>query len=250
VIEVDIASDLLPRHAQALRALAAVSNRVSVENWALVGGLMVLVLSREAGSSGARSEATRDADVVIDVVARPTAVGEVAQELTSQGFTLTDAIGSGDAAARCSFTFGAAQVDLLCSDEATDDQLVVDDGVRSIAMPGGRTALRHARLVSVRYSDEYPDATIQVPTLLGGVLTKAAAALDPRTSWARRHADDTVHLLSLIEPFVAANTLRTVPEDVETLTRFAGLVDEPVHPAWTSGVDQQLVRAALRTMLG
>ena len=67
--EIDIRNELLPRHISVIEALHGLSKQVSIEKWVLVGGLMVLVLGREHNGRSPRAEVTKDADVLVDIVA-------------------------------------------------------------------------------------------------------------------------------------------------------------------------------------
>jgi hypothetical protein len=47
---IDVRAELLDRHAGAMKGSYRLSTQVSIEKWALVGGLMVLVLAYEHGT--------------------------------------------------------------------------------------------------------------------------------------------------------------------------------------------------------
>src|SRR5690606_6703150 len=101
-----------------------------------------------------------------DIVTDPTLLGDVANFLETSGYRLQDSIGEGERAARCSFEFYSAQIDVLCPDDTPEDQLVLAHrNVASIAIPGGRRAFETARQLSLYYADDRPNAEAFVPTL-------------------------------------------------------------------------------------
>ena len=66
---IDVRAELLDRHAGAIKGLYRLSTQVPIEKWALVGGLMVLILAYEHDTHSWRASQTKDADIVVDVVA-------------------------------------------------------------------------------------------------------------------------------------------------------------------------------------
>jgi hypothetical protein len=197
---IDMRSELFPRHRQTIEALWRLGRQAPRAQWVLVGGLMVMVIGREHGvTAPPRAMATKDGDLVVDLVSRRASLAEVVDQLQAGAFTLVDPIGSGAAAARCTFRFGEAQIDVLCPDGTAESDLQLGDLV-SLAIPGGRRAIATARLVEIDLGDDYPTVPVMVPTLPGAIATKAAAALDPRTADQPRHLQDVAFLLSLQGP--------------------------------------------------
>jgi hypothetical protein len=86
--EVDLSHDLNARHREVLRAMGHISKTIGVDDWCLVGGLMVLVASRAAGGRIRRAEGTKDGDILVDVCARPNALEQVVHILTTFGFKM------------------------------------------------------------------------------------------------------------------------------------------------------------------
>lgn len=116
------------------------------------------------------------------------------------------------------------------------------DGLRSIAIPGGRRALRTARPVTLFIADDYYDVTLRVPTVAGAIMTKIAAAIDPRTSDGERHIQDVAFLLSL--PFdLAAVTRHLEPGDSEQLAAIRPALEDPADIAWEGCPDSERERA-------
>lgn len=195
--EVEIGGDVGPQHHEALHCLHLLSIKVPIERWCLVGGLMVILAGRLAGKPGDRAERTKDADIVIDVVAHRRALATAYRELTSMGYRPPPEAWTDQDVARCTVVSGRAQLDLLAPDDATPDQLHVGTDIRSVAMPGGRRALEVAEPVRILYGDT-GIAEVRVPTLYGAIGVKALACLDRRTQDQSRHIQDVAYLLSAV----------------------------------------------------
>jgi len=196
--ELNITSELLPRHVEVLGTIAQLGIRHGPGRWVIVGGMMVMILGREHGARAPRAESTKDADILVDIVTKPGLLDDVANFLTSAGYQLQEGMGDEAKAARCTFVYHSAQIDLLCPDDTPDDQLVVSErNIASIAIPGGRRAIETAREVSLYYSEDGPNADVFVPTLAGAIAVKSAAAVDPRTAASPRHLQDVGFLLTI-----------------------------------------------------
>ena len=247
---IDIRNELLDRHAGAIKGLYRLSTQVPIEKWALVGGLMVLVLAYEHDAYSWRASQTKDADIVVDVVADRAVLDVATKTLQSQGFTLDQSVGSGVDVSRCTFSSYKSQIDVLCPSDATPEMLDTNDGLRSVAIPGGRRALRSARPVYLYIADDYTDIKLRVPNVAGAIMVKIAAALDPRTSDGERHLQDVAFLLSL--PF----ELRRIVDDLEPgdqalLTAIRPQLTDPNHSAWDQCPPESRDRAlaAYQTLL-
>ncbi len=197
--EIDITSELMPRHVPVLRTIAQLGHRYGPGRWVIVGGMMVMILGREYQARSPRAESTKDADILIDIVTNPALLDDVVHFLmTSMAYDLQDAPGDPGKAARCTFVSAATQIDVLCPDDTPEDRLVLPDrNVASIAIPGGRRALETARPVSLFFSDETANAEVFLPTLAGAIAVKTAAAVDQRTAGSPRHLQDVGFLLTL-----------------------------------------------------
>ncbi len=110
---IDLRAELLDRHAGAIKGLYRLSTRIPIEKWALVGGMMVLVLAYEHDTPSWRASQTKDADIVVDVVADRTVLRATTQTLQAQGFTLDASVGSGSDVSRCTFSSYKSQIDVL-----------------------------------------------------------------------------------------------------------------------------------------
>lgn len=227
------------------------SRRFRADQWVLVGGLMVMVVGREHEARAPRAEGTKDADVVVDVVAVPELLGSIANFLVAENhYRLADTIGTRGRPARCSFVANSAQIDVLCPDDASADVLDVGDDLRSLAIPGGRRALQTARPVELLFSDSYPPAEIHVPDLFGALLVKASAAVDPRTADSPRHIQDVAFLLTMFDD-PHAEARRLLPADLDLLQSIATSIEDDGSPAWRyldPGL-RDLARSAYRLLL-
>jgi len=122
VREVDVSVDLTPRHHEVMRCLGLLARALDPELWCVVGGIMVLVVAREAGRADSRGEGTKDGDIVVDVVTEPDVLPRARRALIRLGYSLP-VDDPGPAFARCTFTSGNAQVDVLAPDDAPRDAL-------------------------------------------------------------------------------------------------------------------------------
>jgi len=244
--EVDITAELLPRHVVALDTIRQLGERYGPGRWVLVGGMMVMILGREHHARAPRAEGTKDADILIDIVTNPNLLDDVTHFLDSLGYRLQDSIGNGASPARCSFEFNSAQIDVLCTDDTPDDQLVVEQrNVASIAIPGGRRAFETARQVSLYYADDRPNAEVYVPTLAGAIAVKTAAAVDPRTAASLRHLQDVAFLLTIdVDPDETRAGLTDA--DVDLLRRIEPQAMDSRSPMWLH-IDSDQRQAAQAT---
>ncbi len=201
--EVDISDQLLPQHHQVMRCLGLLGRLVDTDKWCLVGGMMVLVAARSSGRARSRAEGTKDGDVVVDVVTYPSLLTTVTDSLLSMGYTQPADMERDEDFARCTFVSGLAQVDVLAPDDTPPEQLDTANGLRSLAIPGGRRALRSAEMVRVVYAED-GEAELRVPSLVAAICVKAAAATDPRTKRYGHHAEDVAYLLTCIDDLDSA----------------------------------------------
>lgn len=232
--EIDIVDDLLPRHVGAFDTMRVLGAKYPPSRWVLVGGMMVMLLGREFGARSARAEGTKDADVLVDIVADSMILTDVVNHLTTSGYEIQDMPGDADQTARCTFVTSSVQIDVLCPDDTPPEQLVVaEKGVASIAIPGGRRALETARLVSVYYSDERPNADLYLPTMAGGLVAKAASAVDERTASSPRHLQDVAFLMSA--PFDPEEVRRELgDQDLMLLEQIRSPLLDSGSVAWTN----------------
>ena len=250
--EIDLTQSLLPRHHGVLRAIGAISAHVSTDGWCLVGGMMVLIACRLTGRPVDRAEQTRDADILVDVCSSPSILAKVVNELKSFGFKPIESFG-GEEFGRCTFTnsTGQGQIDVLCPEDATEDELKSVSGVQSLAIPGGRTALQVCEEVFITFDIEAPDVQIRVPLLPGAIVVKAAAAIDQRTVNQPRHIQDLVDMLSVLEDPVDAR-LQLNDADLQLLLSLRPRLEDDGDVAWERLGEQARLeaRAAFDVLVG
>jgi hypothetical protein len=160
----------------------------------------------------------------------PGGLARVARELAKLGYTLPPE-DHGAAFARCTFTSGHAQLDVLAPDDAPPEALDAAPDVRTIAIPGGRRALAGSELVRLYYAEDAHDLEVRVPTLTTAILVKAAAALDPRTAGHPRHIQDTAFLLPCIDDPRAARAELT-EADHSMLRHLIQRLSDRADAAW------------------
>jgi hypothetical protein len=212
---------------------------------------MVLIATRVAGSKASRAAQTKDGDIVVDVCADAGAVTRLTYELNQLSYEIPPEAWSDEAFARCTFVSGSAQIDVLCPDDASPEDLDTDSGVRSLAIPGGRRALEMAEMVRIYYAEDEADVEVRVPLLAGAIVVKASAALDPRTARQSRHAQDLGALL------VAVQNPRDVRErlsedDRKLLSSLSARLSDNADEAW-DGLhpdDRRRGQAAARLLAG
>jgi hypothetical protein len=214
--------------------------------------MMVLIASRLTGRTVDRAEETKDADVLVDICSSPSILARVVNELKNFGFRPIEAFGGQDFA-RCTFTnsTGQGQIDVLCPEDATDDELKSVSGVQSLAIPGGRRALQVSEEVLITYDIDELDVRLRVPLLPGAIVVKAAAALDLRMVDQPRHVQDVVDMLSVLDDPVDART-QLNDADFELLSSLRPRLEDDGDVAWESfGAQARLeARAAFDILIG
>ncbi len=229
--EIDLTLDLLPRHEASLRGLQILSMRVPTENWCLVGGMMVLVASRDIGRALPRAQQTRDADVLVDICADARILADVAWALQQAGYEVPPDAWDNDNVARCSFVSNFAHIDVLCPDDSDPADLDISGNIRSLAIPGGRRALQVSELVRIHYSDDAADVELKVPLLMGAIVVKGYAMVDPKTVDQPRHGEDLVELISIIDDPVEVRGSLSI-EDVKLLREIEARLSNDGDQIW------------------
>jgi hypothetical protein len=213
---------------------------------------MVLVAARTTGNQLPRAELTKDGDIVVDVLVQSGVLGRVAEALGDFGYSRPpEASYDTDILTRCSFVMGNSQLDVLGSDEATEDDLVIKDVIRSIAIPGGRRALELAEFVKIEHSYEFPDVEIRVPLIPGAIVVKAIAAVDPRTNSQMRHIQDVAALFAVVDDPEGLRS-RIHEQDLDVVKKLKGRLGDDGDVAWTGMSTETRLRgqAAASIVLG
>ncbi len=153
-------------------------------------------------------------------------------ELKNYGFQLMEPFG-GEEFGRCTFTnsTGQGQIDVLCPEDATEDELKSVSGVQSLAIPGGRRALEVSEELLITYDVDAPDVRIRVPLLPGSIVVKAAASVDQRTANQDRHIQDLVDMLSVLDDPVGARP-QLNDADLELLSSLLPRLEDDGDVAW------------------
>jgi hypothetical protein len=246
--EVDLSHDLNARHREVLRAMGHISKTIGVDDWCLVGGLMVLVASRAAGGRIRRAEGTKDGDILVDVCARPNALEQVVHILTTFGFKM-DPPFPGQENARCTFSGYNGQIDVLCPNDAPEGSLETSGGAVSLAIPGGRRALEVAEPIRITYDDASLDIELRVPMIPWAIVVKAANVVHPATSTQDRHIQDVVGMLEIVASSPPeSNPLTTA--DRTLLDQLRLRLSDDADPAWQGMSTQDVTnaRAGLRLL--
>lgn len=238
--EADLGDSVLPQHQQVLRGLGSLAAIVDPDKWCVVGGLMVLIAGRAAGSRNDRTEQTKDGDIVVDLVDDEEALAKVFKALSDSQFTVPPEAFDGKGMAKCTVISGGALIDLLGPEDSPEGSLVVGKDIQSIAIPGGRRALEVAEMVTVTWGDE-GIAEFRVPLLFGAIAVKAHACLFPRTQDQERHIQDVAFLLSAVhDPRDLSNGLSA---DANLVRQLAERLADDGDAAWRYLSDEERRRA-------
>lgn len=211
------------RHTDALYTLGLLANTVSSDHWCLAGGLMVTLNVIEAGDLNQfRAQQTKDADIVVGVAASGH-LQAVVETLRNLGMVPAPPF-VGDDHARCTFTYpNGTAIDVLAPDTATEEDIDLGNGMRTLAIPGGHHAITSAPLTEIIYiglDSIERDAELRIPNWTDALIIKGLAALDQRTSNQPRHLDDIIDLLTTPSPMLttpAAPTATTLPARIASL---------------------------------
>ncbi len=208
-------------------ALLDLGERLTVP-WALIGGQMVLLHVIERGA--VPPQISQDADVIADIRGAPGGLREVVAALDKLGFHFLGVApdGIGHRYARASHHPGRpATVDVLAPEGVGERaDLTTTPPGRTVRVPGGSQALARAERVVVIAGGRQGE--VPRPTLLGAVVTKAAACGLPGDP--ARHLRDLALLCSLVDdPFASVAELNA--KDRKRL-RLASALDNDTDPAW------------------
>lgn len=161
--------------------------------WVLVGGQNVYLHATERGARFVRP--TDDADMGLDLRARPLILAEFTQTLIEMGFTSEGETMTGH---QHRWTRGRAKFDVLIP-RGTGERSARRPGVTggtTIEVPGVQSALNRAETVQVRAGDV--QGNVNRADITGALVGKAAAMRildDPKSD---RHLTDAMTLLSVM----------------------------------------------------
>lgn len=210
---------------------------VGADHWTLIGGQMVLLHALEQGVAPPR--VSLDLDLLVNARIATDAIPGFAAAITGRGFELdgVDPFGVGHR-----FTRDGVSVDVLAPEGlGSRANLTTMPPARTVEVPGATQALQRTELVTVTANGL--DGAVPRPSLLGAIITKAAAVDVDDLPGAQRR--DLVFLLGLVADPIALREQLT-PTDLRRLRRRRELQDVD-HAAWRtlSSDDRRRAFAAL-----
>lgn len=161
--------------------------------WAVVGGQMVTVLCAERGQSPPR--ATDDVDTILDVRAAPGIHHQFTSALKGLGFELA---GTSANDKQHRWVRQDAQIDVLIPRHLGERAALRKGagGAPTIETPGAQYVLNRSSSAQVNVDGRI--GTINRPTLVGGLIAKAAACTVALDTNRQRHIADCITLASLL----------------------------------------------------
>ena len=207
-----------------------------INDWVLVGGLMVQLHARRASIPPPR--ATKDVDLVVNVAANHSSVTSIASALTTIGFEPVVPVSRKEPIYR--FQRDGEQVDMMVADHLPS-QLKPRFMMRpTFAVTSGEQSLRRRDTFVVTSTSR--TVTLGAPDVLGALIGKGAASLvDSRDPG--RHLDDAAVLLATIESVGELNLTDLSGNDRKRLTIIASTLGGAAHPAWLNLSEPQRAKA-------
>jgi len=214
--------------------LLEVAQSSQANTWTLVGGMMVQIHTRLAGTDPHRT--TNDIDLLLDLMPRQASVVSVVGDLTALGFTTQEP--SWPNAPFHRLRRHDDVIDLLVPDHLPKHHHPRMLGRTIMPIDGGAQALTRLMNVDLLQGDLH--TTITTPDLLGALVLKAAASVTDNLDPAR-HERDAALLASLITDH-ATQLTRLHGSDRRRLRALTTRLADPYHPAWVSLQDAQAQR--------
>lgn len=173
--------------------LLAVANKIP-DGWALTGGGLMRLLSEERGYSEAR--ATQDVDVILDVRARRSNIGDFYQALDAVGYKPDGFNASGQ---NHRWVYGHAQIDVLVPSGLSLRTLSWNYPGFGRLLPtrGAQFLLYDLEKVTVHIDGQ--EGTINRPSALGALYGKCSALLNNGDRDKRRHLSDIAILCQILD---------------------------------------------------
>lgn len=213
----------------------------TMDGWTLVGGQMVQMHCLERGFTPHR--ATTDIDAVLDVRAHPHVLREITAHLSAIGFAtdLSPAISGVNHRWRRE----DAVIDLLIPRHLGQTAANRGDihGAPGLETPGAQRVLDRSEVTVINL--EGRSASINRPTLLGALVGKASALLNPGNN--QRHLEDFAVLASMLRPGDIPTNGSISKLELDRLNNAVGhlRVDTTAITARTSGAEEGLARLVL-----
>jgi hypothetical protein len=226
------ADDLLPPWSTVFDVVQA----TDANDWVLVGGLMVQLHAYRASIPPPR--ATKDVDLIVDVVANNSSVSGVATALKQIGFEPMVPDKRNEPIYR--FQREQEQVDLMVA-----DHLPARLNPRFMMRPtfpvtAGEQSLR--RRDTFILTSATRSITLGAPDVLGALISKGAASIvDSRDPG--RHVDDAAVLLASIDSVGALDLATLNANDRKRLVVIARALSNVTHSAWISLDESSRTRA-------
>lgn len=170
-----------------------------VQDWALVGGLMVTLWAHHAGVTMGRT--TTDIDAMLRADALTGQPRAVTERLLSRGYELAPSqpVDMGERSLAFRFQRDSVTIDLLVPSKAARARRrpVTLPPSEAVAVAGGSYALAHVVDVTVRCGSQ--EGQVPVTSPLGGLLIKAKALAHDQDPGRARHAHDLAVLWACLE---------------------------------------------------
>ncbi len=182
-------------------AIFDLCERLDHKRWLLVGGQMVMAHGLAVGRTATR--ASRDIDVLADLVTSPEHLRTCVQAVKGLGFEGMKPL-TGSTQHRFVHRDDGAVIDVLAPDHTPPRfPLTTVPPYHTIAIDGGHQALQRA--VTFEATKQGRTVILPVPSVLGALVLKGAAFLaDGRDR--ERHAGDAAFLASLLADPLAARS--------------------------------------------
>jgi hypothetical protein len=200
-------------------------DELNPDSWLLVGGLMVQMHAMIAGH---QSRATKDIDMLVDVMADANNVRRVIKALEGIGFEKQEPGLRGTAFHRLRMTDLIVDVPIADHLPSGRRKSAAVDVWPMMEIAGGAQAIE--RRISVVIETREGERCLFVPSLLGALILKSAAyGADRRDR--DRHLEDVALLASFITDH--ADTIRSLHgSDKKRLRTVCVALDDPNHRAW------------------
>lgn len=210
---------------QPIPLLLDIAEAVDPSSWVLVGGLMVQM---HASMGGLESRATKDVDLLIDVLSPSSSIKGVVRSLAKLGFEAQEPGLRGSAFHR--MRKGQYVVDLLVADHlpTRKQQATHVNRWPVMEIPGGAQAID--RKMPVTIEAETRRSIVYIPDLLGALILKCAAYSADRRN-RERHLDDAALLAALITNH-ATEQKRLHGSDKKRIRAAAAALENPNSPSW------------------
>jgi hypothetical protein len=222
-VAIDLSPVLTAPGVAVWQALDELAGRVDISQWMVAGGMMVMLHGQRYGVDLPRT--TTDADLVVDVRAfGRDSMRRVAAQLEDLGFAVE---ASPDGVTR--YVRVNAKIDLLAPDGLGAKPIETSPHGRAVMAPGATQALERTETLDVVWQPGR-STTVRVPSLLGAIIAKSAAAteivsLDRRER--EKHLGDFAFLVGVAADYSDVDALRDdlAKKDRQRLRRAAGRLD-------------------------